>query len=100
MVHFTCNQKVAKASLVRAYFIVDFNKRAVCPSLSEFDAEAAYRMVRFINHRKFKDRIPWYIEAEDLIPNPLPPFAPVRSFQLLPPEGRLPIEEVERGSLD
>jgi hypothetical protein len=67
MVHFNCNQKVAKASLARGYFIVDFNKRTVCPSLSEFDAEAAYRMVRFIYHRKFKDRMPWYIEADDLI---------------------------------
>ena len=67
MVHFNCNQKVAKASLARGYFIVDFNKRTVCPSLSEFDADAAYRMVRFVYRRKFKDRLPWYIEAQDLI---------------------------------
>ena len=67
MVHFNCNQKVAKASLVRGYFIVDYNKRTVCPSLSEFDPEAAYRMVLFIYRRKFKDRLPWYIEAQDLI---------------------------------
>ena len=67
MVYFKCNQKVAKASLGRGYFIVDFNKRTVCPSLSEFDADAAYRMVRFVYRRKFKDRLPWYIEAHDLI---------------------------------
>lgn len=48
MVHFNCNQKVANASLARGYFIIDHNKRTVCPSLSEFDAEAAYRMVCFI----------------------------------------------------
>ena len=66
-VHFNCNQKVAKASLARGYFIVDYNKRTVCPSLSEFDAGAAYRMVRFIYRRKFHDRLPRYIEAQDLI---------------------------------
>jgi hypothetical protein len=67
MAYFNCNQKVAKASLARGYYIVDYNKRTVCPSLSEFDPEAAYRMAYFIYHRKFKDRMPWYIEAEDLI---------------------------------
>jgi hypothetical protein len=67
MVHFSCNQKVAKASLARGYYIVGYNKRTVCPSLAEFDTEAAYRMVWFIYQRKFKDRIPWYIEAQDLI---------------------------------
>ncbi len=67
MVHFGCTQKRAKASLARGYYIIDYNKRTVCPSLGEFDAEAAYRMVRFIYQRKFKDRLPWYIEAQDLI---------------------------------
>jgi hypothetical protein len=67
IVHFNCNQRVAKASLARGYFIVDYNKRTVCPSLSEFDPEAAYRMVLFIYRRKFKDRLPWFIEAQDLI---------------------------------
>jgi hypothetical protein len=46
---------------------VDFNQRTVCPSPGDFDAEAAYRMVRFIYRRKFQDRMPWYIEASDLI---------------------------------
>jgi len=67
MVQFSCNRKVALASLERGYYIVDYNKKTVCPSLSDFDADAAYRMVRCIYQRKFKDRLPWYIEAQDLI---------------------------------
>lgn len=67
MVRFSCSRKVALASLEGGYYIVDYNKKTVCPSLGDFDAEAAYRMARFIYQRKFKDRLPWYIEAQDLI---------------------------------
>lgn len=67
MGQFSCSRKVALASLERGYYIVDYNKKTVCPSLGDFDAEAAYRMVHCIYRRKFKDRLPWYIEAQDLI---------------------------------
>jgi hypothetical protein len=67
MAHFGCTQKRAKASLARGYFILGFNQRTICPDIDKFDAAAAYRMVRFIYQRKFKDRLPWYIEAQDLI---------------------------------
>ena len=45
MVHFNCNQKVAKASLARGYFIVDYNKRTVCPSLRDLHAATAINSV-------------------------------------------------------
>jgi len=67
MIHFGCTQKRAKVSLERGYFIVDFNQRTICPSPGDFDVETAYRMVRFIYRRKFQDRMPWYVEAQDLI---------------------------------
>lgn len=67
IVHFSCTQKRAKASLARGYVIKGFNQRTICPDIDKFNADAAYRMVRFIYQRKFRDRLPWYIEAQDLI---------------------------------
>jgi len=67
MVLFDCKRPTAKRSLERGYYIVDYHQRTVCPDIDKFDAAAAYRMVWFIYKRKFKDRLPWYIEAQDLI---------------------------------
>jgi hypothetical protein len=65
MVLFQCDFRTAQATLERGYYIVDYHKRTIYPG--PLDPEAAYRMAWFIFHRKFADRLPWYIEPLDLV---------------------------------
>ena len=65
MVLFQCDRHTAKASIERGYYIVDFNRRTVCPG--PLDTEAAYRLAWFIYRRKYEDRLPWYVAPEDLV---------------------------------
>jgi len=64
--HFGIDWSTARAALQRGYVIVDYHKRSTCPGPVD-DPGPLYQMCWFIFHRKFKDRLPWYIDVQDLV---------------------------------
>jgi len=65
MALFKCNYMTAKATLKRGYCIVEYLKRSICPG--PLDPEAGYKMAWYVYHRKFKSRLPWYLEAKEVV---------------------------------
>ena len=60
-----CSYLTAKASLKRGYFIVDYLKRSICPG--PLDPEAGYKMAWHVYHRKFRGKLPWYLDAREVV---------------------------------
>ena len=65
MARFDCSYLTAKATLKRGYYIVDYLKRSICPG--PLDPEGGYRMAWYVYQRKLKGKLPWYIEARDVV---------------------------------
>jgi hypothetical protein len=65
MVLFKCDYLTAKATLKRGYYIVDYLKRSICPG--PLDPEAGYKMAWYVYHRKFKGKLPWYLDAKEVV---------------------------------
>jgi hypothetical protein len=62
---FKCSYLTAKASLERGYYIVDYQKRSICPG--PLDPEAAYGMAWCVYRKRFKGKLPWYLEAKEVV---------------------------------
>ena len=65
MALFDCSYLTAKASLKRGFFIVDYLKRSICPG--PLDPKAAYGMAWCVYRKKFEGKLPWYLDAKELV---------------------------------
>jgi len=65
MARFGCSYLTAKATLKRGYYIVGYLERSICPG--PLDPGAAYGMAWCVYHRKFKDKLPWYLDAKEVV---------------------------------
>jgi len=65
MALFDCSYFTAKASLERGYYIIDYLKRSICPG--PLDPEAAYKMAWCVYHKKFQGKLPWYLDAQEVV---------------------------------
>jgi len=65
MAMFDCPKTTARDAVKRGWFIINYTKRTIIPG--QVDPEEAYRMAWGCYHRLFRGRVPWWIEASDMV---------------------------------
>ena len=59
------SKRTAHLIAKRGYYVVDYQKPAMCPGW--IDMDSAYRIAKWWFYKKLGGRVPWWAEAEDMI---------------------------------